>query len=1092
MTILNHLEETPNTLATFLYGTISCGADTWVSALGKGSQVFSYDGRLRSKNTIHRTNYHRTNWAKYPNLNLLIVQENTNSKISPLWLKDWGSPIRARNILVFHGIHSLTCQLGKGYKNWCQGIKGRGYDTVTWQIDASKCGASLWSGYLVTFCYPKGNKLKPPLQLDSTTVTRPCYNVLRTYNIHKKQYHDSSNILSSNHPRHINYQGTYLKQPVYHWDGPACGQVERSWVHIPDHGVRRIQLDELEKLKGLHNSMYDNITPSILYSSVEQHVWACLGQTIAPFLIESPDTPPPNHHDIQSPPTPTPSSGVDNWTWNHPDLSEGSDFYNQRVHNLQNALLLLGPNHDHLFKQGLELLAAHRTNYSSDGPKSLVVLWWEWPPLHWMELREGVSMNFMENPQPGMVSNQDLKGEELKEAVKFVDELIALRVLQPPPTLLKILNNFPLFLVPKPGQPGQFRTIADGKAGGQNKVCVADPCHMTSPDHILPYLYPGGFSATLDLSKYFHMFLTHPEEYQHLGLLHPKNLEPLVYRTLPMGTRNSPGASGRFGAAFIRLVMDSSELFQGTAIDNSLNGYFTQNINHPTLGEGRILIGPDGLPAVLIWLHVDDLFIHAPTLSKLQAALDHILLITLKLGLICHPSKTSPPSQRVKYCGFEYDTSSTPTIHIPHNKISRAIAMIEYLISGITPTHSRLIVSMVVGFLQSLVPATPGNIGASFLRPVYEDLHSLVTGIAPNTRKAYFCAMDLSEKSQLCLQWWIDALTCGMSKQCQPVDISTLCVTWGDGSGTGAGGTFNLASSTNISQTTTLSIWKGVWGSKVAHFSSNWKELRTLLYTLEHEKFSGGDQVRGRRLIYFTDNMVSYDVFRKGSSKSTPLWRLFLKIKLLEMELQCVLQVIHVPGTAMIEQGTDGLSRGVTMQSLGSHRSNSLIPLLWRAAPPSLALLQWVLAVLPPVYPPGVQWLLHTDFSDWTKTAMLNSFVFWCPSPGFAKQAILQALSVWVEAPTSCGHIFLVPRLLQRDFGRLSKFVLFHGQYNNLPLPFTPLVPFVLYYIPPFDRLLTYQLQRSQEDNRLDLPPDSIPSWIRKEIDSLLRVSSST
>ena len=140
-----------------------------------------------------------------------------------------------------------------------------------------------------------------------------------------------------------------------------------------------------------------------------------------------------------------------------------------------------------------------------------------------------------------------------------------------------------------------------------------------------------------------------------------------------------------------------------------------------------------------------------------------------------------------------------------------------------------------------------------------------------------------------------------MSKQCQPVDISTLCVTWEDGSGTGAGGSLNYASSASISQPTTLSIWKGVWGSKVAHFSSNWKELWTLLYTLEHEKISGGDQVRGRRLIYFTDNMVSYDVFRKGSSKSTPLWKLFLKIKLLEMELQCVLQVIHVPGTAMIE-----------------------------------------------------------------------------------------------------------------------------------------------------------------------------------------------
>ena len=275
--------------------------------------------------------------------------------------------------------------------------------------------------------------------------------------------------------------------------------------------------------------------------------------------------------------------------------------------------------------------------------------------------------------------------------------------------------------------------------------------------------------------------------------------------------------------------------------------------------------------------------------------------ITIRLGLICHPSKTSPPSQRVKYCGFEYDTTSTPSLHIPHNKVSRAIAMADYLISGVSYSHSRLIVSMVVGFLQSLVPATPGNIGASFLRPIYQDLHKLLQGVTPGTRKSYFCVMDLGEQSQLCLHWWIDALKCGLSKQGQPTDLATLIVTWGDGSGTGAGGTSNLATSNDSPNVTALSVWKGVWAAQVSSFSSNWKELRTLLFTLEHEKHLGGSRVKGRRLLYFTDNMVSYDVFRRGTSSSTPLWTLFLKIKLLELELQCEVQVIHVPGTIMIE-----------------------------------------------------------------------------------------------------------------------------------------------------------------------------------------------
>ena len=522
-------------------------------------------------------------------------------------------------------------------------------------------------------------------------------------------------------------------------------------------------------------------------------------------------------------------------------------------------------------------------------------------------------MNFMEAPTPRKVPNQDLKGPALKAAIQFVDELISLKVLCLPPPSAKIFNYFPLFLVPKPGQPGQFRTIADGKSGGQNEVCVADPCLMTNPDYILSYLYTNGFSATLDLSKYFHMFLTKASEHQYMGLEHPKIGTTYIYKTFPMGTRNSPGASGRFGAAFLRTVIDSSDLFHGTPIDNSLQQYFSQTIIHPTYGEGRVLIGSDGLPVVLIWMHVDDILIHAPTLLKLEAALDHIMSTIVRLGLICQPSKTSLPSQRVTFCGFEYDTTSTPSLHIPQSKVSRAFAITSYLLSDASSSLSRLIVSIVVGYLQSLVPATPGNIGAALLRPIYFDLHNMSTISLPNTKEAYFSIMELSERSRLCLQWWIDALSGGMHRQSQPTDVATMGVTWGDGSGTGAGGTFNLTSPHIISTAINLDVWKGVWSPHVAIFSSNWKEMRTLLQTLQNEKSNGGVRVKNRCLLYFTDNMVTYDVFRRGSSKSTPLWKLFLDIKLLEIELECFVQVIHVPGTTMILQGTDGLSRGVEM-----------------------------------------------------------------------------------------------------------------------------------------------------------------------------------
>ena len=141
----------------------------------------------------------------------------------------------------------------------------------------------------------------------------------------------------------------------------------------------------------------------------------------------------------------------------------------------------------------------------------------------------------------------------------------------------------------------------------------------------------------------------------------------------------------------------------------------------------------------------------------------------------------------------------------------------------------------------------------------------------PNTKLAYFTIMDLSERSKVCLQWWIDALSCGLHHQSQPTDVSTLGVAWGDGSGTGAGGTFNTLSPPIISEVVTLDVWKGVWSPHVGTFTSNWKEMRTLLQSLHNEKALGGARIQNRRLLYFTDNMVTYDVFRRGSSKSTPL-----------------------------------------------------------------------------------------------------------------------------------------------------------------------------------------------------------------------------
>ena len=88
-------------------------------------------------------------------------------------------------------------------------------------------------------------------------------------------------------------------------------------------------------------------------------------------------------------------------------------------------------------------------------------------------------------------------------AIQFVDELLELGVLEKESYPGSVVNSCPLFLVPKPGQSGQYWCIAEMKKGGQNAVIGADLVQMSSPLDILPYLDSGGYSATLDIAKYF-------------------------------------------------------------------------------------------------------------------------------------------------------------------------------------------------------------------------------------------------------------------------------------------------------------------------------------------------------------------------------------------------------------------------------------------------------------------------------------------------------------------------------------------------------------------------------------------------------------
>ena len=93
--------------------------------------------------------------------------------------------------------------------------------------------------------------------------------------------------------------------------------------------------------------------------------------------------------------------------------------------------------------------------------------------------------------------------------------------------------------------------------------------------------------------------------------------------------------------------------------------------------------------------------------------------------------------------------------------------------------------------------------------------------------------------------------------------------------------------------------------------------------------------VRGFRLVYFTYNQTTYYICRQSYSATPRLMSLVCGIRLLELELDYRLVVIHVPGKVLITKGTDALSRGVVMCPFNGKDIVSPIVILFRPTTPS-------------------------------------------------------------------------------------------------------------------------------------------------------------
>jgi hypothetical protein len=1098
-TRLVHQERPSLSQAHLRYGTVGTGTDVARLVWPQASHVFSSQsmdlasvlpGRPSAAAEIGPPGRVPTSQLHRTPVDILLVDQGVGA--------DWERWVRAvERTKVAPSVVVLACtpdhlaEKSLETARHCQDkrLKQSGYGVEYWYLRAHDFGAALHQDRLFVVYYLLDRELTPPIApVKDGLPPRPMANLLAPYGTPPRAYVGGDLNTSTGS---FTYGGPCLVE------GRIGGALVFSPTGImPDDlsalvrvqgRCRRLQTEELAKAKGVPTEWLGKparkIPARAIGTSTGLHLWAAVGDAVLEWAQREETTAPPSPpeelqaHSMPHPPAPCPDPPEDYIGWQMPNLELGGAWHKARQASLRAAVQGLA-DADQLIAEGEAALAIHRENYTDEGPKRLQLLWWEFPPEHWEALRTGSSMNFLIQPSGELELNSDMDEQQLEVATQFVDELVALGVLVEATETLRA--NGPLFLVPKPGQPGEWRCISDMKRGGQNQCMGKDPTYLPRAPDILPRLYMGGYSAVADASKHFYNFPTRVDERPYLGCIHPRTQRRLWYVGLPMGSANSPAIACRLGDSGLRLLRAESPLFQGQAVENSWRQGFRGHPYNPRYGHGRVIVGEDGEPAALLFAHVDDYFIHGPSLRKTCLAFNAFMDQSVRLGIICRETKTRPPAQQQKFCGFIYDTRGTPRLVIPNDKVSKALASIQYLRAGAAQGRlARLTLAVVVGRLQSLVDATPRRIGNSYLRRLYDELHES-TARQSDGRLNYFTVIQLSPLAWLDLEWWEDYLRLNPGATGPSGQSGTLVSTWGDGSGTGAGGTMDIVGPGGKSSP--MRAWMGTWAPEVHSFSSNWRELRTLYQTLARERATG--TLRGSTVFYFTDNLVSYYIMQSGASTSPELHKLALQIKRLELLLECYLEVIHVPGQVMIHQGTDGLSRGLwvaaersrTTSLIESSQALDAVPFVWPLA-------RWVEREIG--LPSGRIQRHFGPLDQWDFPSLAHQWSLWTPTPEVARQALAAFLVGWVEVPLSTGAVFLIPRVLQRTWAHLSHSVVEFRTYcpRDLPLEcqYPSDIPFVLLVIWPHVRRLP--------DSRVDEPPiERTPHWIRAQIEGLHRV----
>jgi hypothetical protein len=239
---------------------------------------------------------------------------------------------------------------------------------------------------------------------------------------------------------------------------------------------------------------------------------------------------------------------------------------------------------------------------------------------------------------------------------------------------------------------------------------------------------------------------------------------------------------------------------------------------------------------------------------------------------------------------------------------------------------------------------------------------------------------------------------------------------FGDASGAGFGSSWEGLTGTSYRY--------GVWGKDNVGKSSNYRELRNVVESLESMRKE--DKLGGTEIYFFTDNSTAEAAFFKGSSTSVLLHNLVTRLRGLEMNSGCKVVLCHVAGERMKWQGSDGLSRGNLLEGVMTGEDMlSYVPLHKCALERSPKLLNWIKSWAESNKKEKLEALQPNDWyirghdmdggfqnaSGKFEPKFREGIFLWHPPPGAAEAACEEIRKARVKR-TRSTHIFVCPRLL--------------------------------------------------------------------------------